>query len=203
MKTPAIELLTLLKKNRFRIFTTADIQTLTGLASDAATQALRRLSQKGAILKIKRGLWASQLEDQIHPYEVVPFLRAPWPTYVSLYNVLADHGIIEEVPHLTYAIYAGQPQKIQTPLGTYHIHHLPPSLIWGYEMKTLGGVKVPIAEPEKAFLDLVYLSLSPRSRLQLPEKRGRHWDLDRKKLLAYGRRYRSKKIIDTLNDTYT
>ena len=51
-----------------------------------------------------------------------------------------------------------------------------------------------MAEREKAFLDLVYLALTPRSPLRPPHKRGRSWDLDKVKLTAYARRFDYKPL---------
>ena len=61
--------------------------------------------------------------------------------------------------------------------------------MWGFEMRQTGLGQYPIADREKAFLDLVYLALTPRSPLQLPHKRGRAWELDKFTLTVYAKRF--------------
>ena len=147
----------LIRRHGLRVFTTADFLTLTGMAPAAATHALRRLAAQDFLAKIKKGVWVSRMSADINPYEAVPYLRAPWPGYVSLHSALSDYGIVEEVPQVIYGISPALPRRYKTPIGEFRIHHLPQRLIWGYEVRRSGGGSYPIAEPEKAFLDLVYL----------------------------------------------
>jgi predicted transcriptional regulator of viral defense system len=183
------DLIAVLGRHRLRVFTTADFLTLTGLSPAAATQALRRLAARSLVAKLRKSVWANRAGIEPHPYEAVPYLRAPWPAYVSLHSALADYGVTEEVPHLVYAVTSALPKRYATPLGDYRFHHLPPSLMWGYEVRRVGAASYPIAGREKAFLDLAYLALIPRSPLQFPPKRGRGWPLDRSILRAHARRF--------------
>jgi predicted transcriptional regulator of viral defense system len=183
------EIIRLLREHNLRIFTTADFITLSGLKDVNATKALVRLAVQNLVVRIKRGVWANKLVSDLNPYEAVPFLRSPWPAYVSLYSALADYGVVEEIPHLIYAVTSTMPRKYSTTLGEFRFHHLPQPLIWGFEIRQMGAGQYPMAEQEKAFLDLVYLALTPRSVLRLPYKRERTWDLDKIKLTAYARRF--------------
>ena len=190
----ASEIIGILREHDLRIFTTADFITLSGLKAASATQALLRLAAQNLIVRIKRGVWVNKLFSDLDPYEAVPFLRAPWPAYVSLHSALADYGVVEEIPHLVYAVTSTMPRKYPTPIGEFRFHHLPKRLIWGYEIRQTGAGQYPVAEREKAFLDLVYLALTPRSPLRLPHKRERRWDLDKVKLTVYARRFEYKPL---------
>lgn len=189
MNVSAASLLKLLQRHGLRVFTSADIITLTGLAPAAATKALTRLAEQDLVGRIKRGVWVSRLSTDSNPYEAVPYLRAPWPAYVSLYSALSDHGVVEEIPHVVYAVSAAPPKRYRTSIGEFSIHHLPERLVWGYAVKRQGQASYPVAEPEKAFLDLVYLALIPRSPLELPHKRERRWDLNKEALKRYAARF--------------
>jgi len=180
----------LLQRHGLRVFTTADMITLSGLRGPAATTALLRLASQGIVVRIKRGIWVNKLVSDLNPYEAVPFLRAPWPAYVSLHSALADYGVVAEIPQVIYGITCAMPRRYSTPLGEFRFHHLPKRLIWGFESRQAGAGRYPVAEREKAFLDLIYLALSPRSPLRLPHKRGRRWDLDKSKLTVYARGFR-------------
>ena len=184
----------IIREHNLRIFTTADFITLSGLKDANATQSLLRLAARNLIVRIKRGVWVNKLVSDLNPYEAVPFLRAPWPAYVSLHSALADYGVVEEIPHIVYAVTSTMPRKYPTPIGEFRFHHLPRRLIWGFEIRQTAAGQYPMAQREKAFLDLVYLALTPRSPLRPPHKRGRRWDLDKVKLTAYARRFEYKPL---------
>ncbi len=198
MSTSAIQLLGILRKHSLRFFTTADVVILSGMKPSAATHTLSRLASQNLITRIKRGIWVNQLADNLHPYEAVAPLASPWPAYVSLYSTLADAGIIEEIPHIIYAVSSNRPGQYHTSLGHFHIHHLPEHLLWGYTIKQVGHARYPIAEPEKAFLDLVYLALVPRSGLGFPNKRQKKWNLKKDKLKKYAARFKFPPLVDYL-----
>lgn len=185
----ATGLIATLRRHSLRVFTTADIITLSDLTAVTATQSLLRLASQNIIVRIKRGTWVNKLVADLNPYEAVPFLRAPWPSYVSLHSALADYGVIEEIPHVIYAVTSTMPRKYSTPIGEFRFHHLPERLMWGFEIRQTGHGHYPVADREKAFLDLIYLALTPRSPLELPHKRGRVWELDKNKLTAYAKRF--------------
>ncbi len=202
MSLSAATLIKLIQKHALRVFTTADIITLTGLAPAAATKALTRLSAEDLLARIKKGVWVSRITTEINPYEALPYLRAPWPAYVSLYSALADYGVVDEIPQVIYGVSPASPKRYRTAVGEFRIHHLPKRLIWGYEIKRQGHSSYPVADPEKAFLDLVYLALTPRSPLELPHKRQRKWDLDKAKLKSYAERFNFKPLTDWLKRDY-
>jgi predicted transcriptional regulator of viral defense system len=198
MRRTTSEVLGILRKSGLRIFRTGDIALLTGLSGMAAVKTLGRLAEEKLVVRLRRGIWASLLVDDLNPYEMVPHLTAPWPSYVSLHSVLSDEGVVEEIPHVVYGVTSGRPAVYRTPLGQVHVHHLPANLIWGYAMRFAGRGAYPIADREKAFLDLVYLALSRRSPLELPHRRGRTWGLDRDKLLAYAKRFKHPAMLGCL-----
>lgn len=185
------DLIQMLHHHHLRLFTTSDLLTLTEGAPAARTHALNRLSDRELVVRIKRGIWANLLTPDLNPYEAVPYLAAPWPAYVSLYTALADAGVVEEVPQVIYAVSPGRTHRYRTPIGEFRIHHLPERLIWGYETRHEGKGRYPIAEAEKAFLDLIYLALVPRSPVRLPYSRSGRWNLDPKKLKRYAKKFDS------------
>ncbi|MBI3292138.1 MAG: type IV toxin-antitoxin system AbiEi family antitoxin domain-containing protein [Elusimicrobia bacterium] len=189
-----------MRDHRLRVFRTADVMTLARMSPFGATQALRRLAAQGLITRIKRGLWVNRILQDFHPFEAVPFLTAPWPSYVSLYSALAEAGVVDEIPEITYAVSSGRPDQQRTLVGVFFIHHLPTRLMWGYEMKMVGQGRYPLADPEKAFLDLVYLALVPRSSLGFPHKRGSRWELDLVKLKTYALRFNYPRLLEFLKE---
>lgn len=202
MKKSSLEIVKILNVHKLRVFTTRDVTTLVGITSAAATHALQRLEKQELVVRIKRGLWVNRLASDLNPFEAVPYLRSPWISYVSLHSALSEHGVIEEIPHVIYAVTSALPKNYKTPIGNFHIHHLPDHLMWGYEIKKVGQGSYCMAEPEKAFLDLAYLSLIPRSPVEMVHKRSRKWNLNFKKLNEYARRFKFPPLIDWLRTKY-
>lgn len=112
MSISATDILDLLRKNELRIFRTTDIATLTGMSASSATHILERLRKQNLLTKNKRGLWVNALSSNINSFEYLPYLTAPWPSYVSLHSALSGLGIIEEIPHVIYGVTAGAARQI-------------------------------------------------------------------------------------------
>lgn len=195
-------IISLIQRHQLRIFTTGDFKTLSGLEDAAATVYLSRLAANNLLVRIKRGVWVNKLVPDLNPYEAVSYLRAPWPAYVSLHSALADYGVVEEIPHAIYAVSASTPKVYSTAIGEFRIHHLPDHLMWGGETKQAGNGAYLVADREKAFLDLVYLALTPRSPLQMPHKRGRGWELDKSILTIYARRFNFPSLASWLKENH-
>ncbi len=189
MRRSAFDVAELLVRSRLRVFTTSDARRLTRQSPSATSRMLGALARRGRLMRLRRGLWADRGADRLHPYEAVPHFKPPWPAYVSLHSALSDQGVIAEIPHAIFAVSPANPRRYRTPLGEYRFHHLPSRLMWGFTSRPAGAGTYPIADPEKAFLDLLYLSLIPRSPLVLPPPRARRWPLDRARLLRYARRF--------------
>jgi hypothetical protein len=183
----AAGLLRLIQEHKLRFFRTGDVVTLSGLTTSAAAKALDRLATQGLLQKMKRGLWVRKNLEGLNPFEAVPFLTAPWPSYVSLYSALAHHGIVEEIPHVIYAVSAGRPSPMKTPLGQFFIHHLPAHLIWGFAMQREGSASYP---------------LIPRSPLGFPYKRDKRWKLNLTTLARYARRFEHAALIKFLKNNH-
>ena len=179
---------------RRRVFLTRDASVETGLAVHTLARGLKRVGELELAAPLKRGVWASLLAERPHPFEPVPYLRAPWPAYVSLYSALAAHGVLEETPRAVFAVTAGPSLQLTTPLADYSFHHLPARFMWGFETRRTEKTAYPLASAEKALLDTVYLAGVPRSPIGVPTAREDGWDLDRPILRRYSRRFAVPKV---------
>lgn len=151
------QLINLILDNNLRIFSTADFIMLSRMKKTAAVKALSRLSQKGLVLHLRRGVWASKLVGDILPQEALPYLTSPWPSYVSLESALSEAGIVSQIPVACHGITLGKPLHVRTPLGEYRIHHMKKSLFGGYRLQRVNKGIYPLAHPEKALLDTLYI----------------------------------------------
>lgn len=144
---------------------TADAAAALELSPSGASVTLARLARAGLIKRVRNGTW--WLGDGPDPLRLPEFLTAPLPSYVSLLSALSIHGMIEQLPQVTYAVSLARTQVIKTSVGVVSVHHIDPELFGGFV--TLPSA-VKVATPEKALFDLAYLS-GGRSRrfAALPE----------------------------------
>ncbi|MBI3297854.1 MAG: hypothetical protein HYZ75_06810 [Elusimicrobia bacterium] len=179
---------------RRRVFLTRDAAVETALPAHTLARVLKRAGDLELAAQLKRGVWASLLAAPPHPFEPVPYLRAPWPAYVSLYSALSAHGVLEETPRTVFAATAGPSLRLGTPLADYSFHHLPTRFMWGFESRRTEKAVYPLALPEKALLDTVYLAGVPRSPIGYPAAREDGWALDRALLRRFARRFAVPKV---------
>ncbi len=144
---------------------TSDAAAALGLSLSAASVALARMARAGLICRVRSGTW--WVAGELDPLRLPEFLTAPMPSYVSLLSALSIHGMIEQLPQVTFAVSLSHSQRIKTAVGTISIHHIAPELFGGYAPFPSG---IKVATPEKALFDLAYLS-GGRSRYfaSLPE----------------------------------
>jgi predicted transcriptional regulator of viral defense system len=160
----AIEAVSRLRKMQPAI-TTADAAMLLGQSVPAAGKMLARLARSGLVTPIRRGLWA--IGERVEPLTLPPYLTAPLPSYTSLQTALYLHGMISQMPSVIYVASLDRTQLIETSVGTFSIHRLAPEFFGGFETDKPG---VALATPEKALLDVFYLSATVSRRFAaLPE----------------------------------
>ncbi len=147
------------------VFTTADAAVRLGLPNAHASTILARLAAAGQLIRLRRGVWARP--GGVDALALPEYLTAPFPAYVSLQSALYLHGMVSQVPGVTYAVSLARARRFVTPFATVSIHHVRPSFFFGFEEAGHGG---RLATPEKALLDFLYLTPA-RSKLfrALPE----------------------------------
>jgi predicted transcriptional regulator of viral defense system len=145
--------------------TTADAAALFGTTIDAANKTLNRLARVGLVSRVRHGLWG--VGTRVDPMLLPDRLTAPYPSYVSLQSALYLHGIISQIPQVTYVVSLDRTRRIRTSVATFSVHHVAPEFFGGFEILDSG---IKLATPEKALVDVFYLS-GTRTRLfaSLPE----------------------------------
>jgi len=136
------------------VFQTSDAAAFLGIGGAHASKMLARLAESGHLAKLGRGRWG--FEGRIDPFALPEYLTAPYPSYVSLQSALYQHGMISQIPAMTYAVSIARTRKFTTALGTVSVHHVDPSFFFGH--RTAGRGPGKIATPEKALMDFLYLS---------------------------------------------
>lgn len=147
------------------VFTTADAAVWLGVSNAHASLILSRLARSEHLIRLRRAVWAKR--GSVDSLALPEYLSAPLPAYVSLQSALYLHGMVSQLPVVTYAVSLARTRRFETALGTVSIHHVQPSFFFGFEDRGRGG---RLATPEKALVDFLYLGPA-RSKLfrALPE----------------------------------
>jgi len=148
------------------VFATSDAAARLRVPNGHASVMLARLAASGHVIRLRRGVWA--LPNRVDPLALPEYLTAPFPSYVSLQSALYLHGMISQMPAVTYAVSLARTRRFTTPLGTVSVHHVQPAFFFGFEDAGRSGGR--LATMEKALVDFLYLTPA-RSNLfrALPE----------------------------------
>lgn len=148
------------------VFTTRDAAARLRVPNGHASTSLARLAASGHLLRLRRGVWA--VPGRVDALAMPEYLTAPLPAYVSLQSALYLHGMISQMPAVTYAVTLARTRRYATPLGVVSLHHVQPTFFFGFEDHGDAGGR--LATPEKALVDFLYLAPA-RSKLfrALPE----------------------------------
>ncbi len=135
-------------------FTTSDVGARLRVPNGHASVMLARLAASGHVIRLRRGVWA--LPNRVDPLALPEYLTSPFPAYVSLQSALYLHGMISQMPAMTYAVSLARTRRFTTPLGTVSVHHVQPAFFFGFEEAGRSGGR--LATPEKALVDFLYLT---------------------------------------------
>lgn len=167
------------------------------ISAFSVRQQLSRWVSEGKILQIKRGLYAvakPYRNKEPHPYLVANMIKKA--SYISLQSALEYYGIIPEYVPMITSVTTGRPEKIDTKLGTFIFKHFKKELLWGFkEQEIIKGTDIFIATPEKALLDLAYITPDSDSEPYIEELRLQSTEkIDTGLLIDYSKRFRKPKI---------
>ena len=182
-KQSKIEIFKKLQSMKKSYFTVADLEKVFDLERRSLYVTLNRWVEEDLLKRLRRGIYVvSGSEGKIERIANQLY----FPSYISFESALAKFGIMDQIPYtLTFATPKKSKKII---LGGKEIQYrqMKKELFFGY--KTEG--KILIAEPEKAFLDQVYLYSLGKTSLNIKE-----WNLsnlNKKKILNFLKPYPKK-----------
>jgi predicted transcriptional regulator of viral defense system len=138
-----------------------DYQTLVHCLEEYAypRDKISALLRKGAIIRIKKGLYIFGDEYRRKPYsrEVLANLIYG-PSYISLDYALQFHGLIPERVEAITSVTTGRSRRFETPVGLFTYRPVPlEAFRQGMDqMETGDGRRFLMATPEKALADKLY-----------------------------------------------
>jgi predicted transcriptional regulator of viral defense system len=121
---------------------------------------LSRWVKSGKLVQLTRGLYTlAEPYAKVSPHPFVLANAMKKASYVSLQSALGHFGMIPEYVPAVTSVTTGRPERIETPLGLFIFRHIKKSWLRGYKQIDLGsGQKAFVGTPEKALLDLAYLT---------------------------------------------
>lgn len=178
-----------LRTGGLKLFSPLNLERLLGISPVAARFLVHRYAKRGALLKIRNGLYC--LADQ-PPSELVIANRLYEPSYISFEFALSYHHLIPESIY-TITCATTRPTRTLTTAGrTFEYHRLKPAAYTGYELVKTGAEMVLMAAPEKALLDILYfVDLKKKTLNDRLNLRTLNW----KRLESYARLFKRSSIL--------
>jgi predicted transcriptional regulator of viral defense system len=137
------------------------------LPPDSVWKATSRLAKRGLLSRVSNGVYLNKL---VRDASATDFLNVLKPnSYVSLESALNHWGISTQSPVSLTCVTTGKPKEYKTPEFAITLRSISEHLYWGFVEKQTRYSKYRIAEPEKALLDWVYLSLQGGLKPHLDE----------------------------------
>jgi len=140
--------------NNFTVFSLADIRQA---EPGFHRRRLNEWQEKGYIKKVVKGHYVfSSLDlDERVLFEIAN--RIYVPSYVSFEMALSYYGLIPESVFAITSASTRKTSRFSTTIGEFLYRTIHPRLFFGFEIRRHGGKTFKIAQPEKAFLDLLYV----------------------------------------------
>jgi predicted transcriptional regulator of viral defense system len=181
-KLTLIEQINALPKSYFAI---NDLKKVTTLDYNSLKVSLSKLVKSQKIVRIARGYYAVVLSD----VDLEAFsLEYYGPSYLSFEWALGYYGILSQQSYGLTLATVRRGREVDVKNSSLIYRHIQKKHFWGF-VKV--GDKL-IAEPEKAFLDQVYLSLNGAGTFDIEEM---NLDiLDKKKLKKYLKRFDDERL---------
>ncbi len=154
---------------RNALFTTRLFAISTDRRVDSSSRALTGLAARGLLVRVTRGLWAQPDHPSFTPFGAVGFLLGHEHGHVSFVSALHRHGVIAQIPGAVHIATTGHGRVLESPIGRFEFFQLRPQMMNSGVDVSDTEPPYPIATPEKALLDTIYIGLRRRRFVRLPE----------------------------------
>lgn len=131
--------------------------------ADDPRQVQRQLSdwvRSGKVVQLRRGLYtlAKPYQTEV-PHSYVIANRLTRGSYVSLHIALSHYDLIPEHVAVVTSVTTSRPGLWQNQYGRFSYQHIQPALFFGFHYRQVTDTQwAYMATPEKALLDLIYLT---------------------------------------------
>jgi len=164
---------------------TSSIFRVENISTERIKQQLVRWVKAGRVIQLRRGVYTlAEPYRRVNPHPFLIANRLKKASYISLQSALAYYGMIPEYVPVVTSITTGRPERLHTKLGGFIFKHIKKPLFKGFgEVEVASSQFAFIGTPEKAFLDLVYLTPNADTEGYLNELRLQNLDRANRSLL--------------------
>jgi predicted transcriptional regulator of viral defense system len=127
------------------------------LHNSSVWKNLSRLAERGLVDRVTHGVYLNKLARDNSPTDFIGVLKST--SYVSLESALHYWGLSTQSPSTLTCVTTDKPKEYRTSDFAISFRTISKGLFWGYVEKRSRYSNYNIAEPEKALLDWLYLSL--------------------------------------------
>ncbi|MFY9402865.1 MAG: hypothetical protein WAQ07_05615 [Candidatus Omnitrophota bacterium] len=187
-----------LKEKGQIIFTPLDIRRILKISKVSATFLIHRYAKKGFIQRLKRGVYSFP-DTSIPDVYLANKLYAP--SYVSLEFALSFYRIIPEVTYEITSVTTKPTRKFSAQDKIFSFRKIKKEAFGGYYLLRKEGINGLIAEPEKALVDLLYLSLRSKKKKGFLLRINRQL-LNVNKALRYAKLFKDKKLTPLIKELF-
>lgn len=173
--------------------------------ADHPRQVQRQLAdwvRAGKVVQLRRGLYTLTKPDQVTaPHSYLIANQLVHGSYVSLHTALAHYDLIPEHVAVVTSVTTGRPSVWQNPFGYFHYQHIQPAFFFGFQYRQVTATQwAYLATPEKALLDLIYLTPDADNPAYIGALRLQNLDqLDLGRLTTYVERANEPKLKRALS----
>lgn len=139
--------------SRYPVFRARELETALGVPRRKLNKLLYYMEQQGDIERVMKGVYTVTDDEKVIATGIYH------PSYLSLYSALFLEGVFEQVPkrlHVVTSIVYGV-RNLHYKEASIRFYKISPTLFFGYTWKEGKTFSYPIAIPEKAVLDTLYL----------------------------------------------
>lgn len=146
-------------------------------------KVIYRWKRKGWIISLKKGLYEFAYPRVLNIPDLFIANKLYQPSYVSLETALSYYSVIPEVTMAVTSITTKPTRSYKNNHGLFFYRTVRPEIFQGYIILEIQGFSILIAEPEKAFIDYLYLQTYRKKKRRLPNQR-----FDREKIRAFSKK---------------
>ncbi len=158
---------------------------------------LSKWAKSGKLIELRKGYYLLPKKIKKYPPHFYIANTIYFPSYISLQSALSFYGLIPEAVYSITSVSTRKTYEIKNKLGNFIYRQIKKELFFGYKLHKINDFPVLIAEPEKAIIDLIYLSHSDTKSFRLQN----HEILNKQTIKLYLKKYPkwvNKKIEEIL-----
>jgi len=133
------------------VFTSNDLQKLSGFDKKYLKVYLFRLKQHHRIQEVEKGKYALPL----HPFIIAS--NVIFPTYISFFSAYFYHDLTTQMPNIIQIVSLRSKKRLKGEGYTIQFIKMSPFRVFGYTREKFMEKYIFVAEKEKAIIDSLYL----------------------------------------------